>query len=172
LFEPLALADTGIDIRKDGVTVDLKIPLREVHSRWWSVSVSMFPAVGLRASLASRLPSWGRGLLDAATYFVSLNLLGWKRPFFALTRPLLPGQEWFSGFAITPGLPARSMLWHYGRTHTAQALGGLLNGSTSAPLVVPINSPGRSDGAEVICKPPSGRLWWLRRGGAVVARLW
>jgi hypothetical protein len=171
LFEPLTLADTRIDILEDGVTADLTIPLRDGKSRWWSVSASMFPAIRLQASISSRLPSWGRRLFEAATYFVSLDLLGLKRPFLALNRPLLPGQELFSGFAIKPGLSPRSMLWHYGRTQAEHALGGLLDGNISDPLVVPLKSSGRSDGATVICKPPRGRLWWLRRGGAVVAQL-
>ena len=63
------------------------------------------PGVGqFRASLSARLPPWGRGVFEAATYFISLNVAGIAKPFLALQRPLVPGQELLSGFAISPAL--------------------------------------------------------------------
>jgi hypothetical protein len=69
VFEPLTLADISVVHRHDGVTADLTIPLRERKRRWWSVSGPVLPGIGsLRASLASRLPPWGRGIFQATTY--------------------------------------------------------------------------------------------------------
>ena len=66
VFEPLTLADVSVARLDDGVTVDLTIPLRERKPRWWSLSAPMFPAVRLQATLASRLPPWGRGIFETA----------------------------------------------------------------------------------------------------------
>ena len=129
VFEPLTLADISVARRDDGVTADLTIPLRERKRRWWSVSGPMFPGIGtLRASLASRLPPWGRGVFEATTYFVSLNVAGFAKPFLALQRPVIPGQELLSGFAVSPALSPRAMLMHYGRTHLAHRIGAMLDG--------------------------------------------
>ena len=66
LFEPLTLPDIGVVRRDDGVTADLTITLRERKQRWWSVSGPVLPGIGsLRASLASRLPPWGRATFEA-----------------------------------------------------------------------------------------------------------
>jgi hypothetical protein len=92
VFEPLTLADIRVVRRDDGVTADLTIPLRERKRRWWSVSGPVFPGIGsLRASLASRLPPRGRGIFEATTYFISLNVAGFAEPFLALERPVIPG---------------------------------------------------------------------------------
>ena len=120
VFEPLTLADISITRRDDGVTADLTIPLRERKRRGWLVSGPIFPGIGTwRATLSSRLPPWGRGVFAATTYFVSLNVAGFAKPFLALQRPVIPGQELLSGFAVSPALSPRAMLMHYGRTHLA-----------------------------------------------------
>ena len=167
VFEPLALADVIVVRRDDGVTADLTIQLRERKRRWWSVSGPMLPGLApLQASIASRLPPWGRGIFELATYFVSLNVAGFARPFLAFERPIVPGQELLSGFAISPALPPREMLTHYLRTHLAYAIGGRLNGEVEDALVVPVASGGRVEDESLICRPPKPRLWWLRRGAA------
>jgi hypothetical protein len=171
VFEPIGPADVGVVMLDDGVSADLTIPLRARKPRWWSVSPTMFPMMRLEAALSSRLPPWGSGFLQAATYFVSLTLVGFDGPIFALSRPILPGQEWLSGFAISPNRSPRSMLLHYGRTHAARAIDTLLDAGGPEPLVVPVKSSNQSDSAPLICKPPQGRLWWVRRGGSALARV-
>jgi hypothetical protein len=172
VFEPLTLADIGVARRDDGVTADLTIPLRERKRRWWSVSGPMVPGIGpLQATLSSRLPPWGRGVLEATTYFVSLNVGGFAKPFLSLQRPVIPGQELLSGFAVSPALTPRAMLMHYGRTHLAHGLGTLLDGERIDPLAVPVTSTGPVEAEPLICVPPKPRLWWLRRGAAVVGNV-
>ena len=130
VFEPLTLADVSVTRRDDGVTADLTIPLRERKGRWWSVSGPIFPRIGtLRVTLSSRLPPWGRGVFEATTYFVSFNVAGFAKPFLALQRPVIPGQELLSGFAVSPALSPRAMLMHYGRTHLAHGIGTILDGA-------------------------------------------
>jgi len=160
VFEPLTLGDVNIARLEDGVSVDLTIPLRERKPRWWSLSAPIFPAIRMQATLASRLPPWGRGVFETATYFISLNVAGFAKPFLALQRPIIPGQEWLSGFAITSS--PRAMLVSYGRTHLAHSIGGMLDGSVEDPLVASVTSSSRSDDKPLVCKPERGRLWWLR----------
>lgn len=171
IFEPLSLADISIARRADGVTADLTIALRERKRRWWSVSGPIVPGIGmLRTSLSSRLPPWGRGVFEAATYFVSLNMVGFAKPFLALQRPMIPGQELLSGFAISPALSPRAMLRHYGLTHLAHRIFPVLDGDANDPLVVPVTSAG-AEAEPIICVPPKARLWWLRRGATVVGKI-
>jgi hypothetical protein len=172
VFEPLTLNDTSMVRRDDGVTADLTIQLRERKRRWWSVTGPMLPGIGpLQASLASRLPPWGRGVFEAATYFVSLNLAGFAKPFLALERPVIPGQEWLSGFAISPALSPRRMLLHYGRTHLTYAVGARLNRDGPETLAVPVTPGGQLEDEPLVCKPPTPRLWWLRRGAATAVNV-
>ena len=172
VFEPLALADISVARRDDGVTADLTIPLRERKRRWWSVSGPVFPVIGTwRATLSSRLPPWGRSVFEAATYFVSLNLVGFAKPFLALQRPVIPGQELLSGFAVSPALSPRAMLIHYGGTHAAHGIGTMLDGERIDPLAVPVTSAGPLEAEPLICVPPKPRLWWLRRGAAAPANV-
>ena len=172
VFEPLTLADISVARRDDNITADLTIPLRERKRRWWSVSGPMVPGFGLlRASVASRLPPWGRGVFEAATYFVSLNVAGFAKPFLAFERPVIPGQEWLSGFAISPALSPRGMLMHYGRAHFARGIGAVLDVDADDALAVPVVSEGRLKDEPLICTPPAPRLLWLRRGAALTANV-
>ena len=172
VFEPLTLADIRVVHRDDGVTTDLTILLRERKRRRWSVSGPVFPGIGsLRASVASRLPPWGRGIFEATTYFISLNVAGFAAPFLALERPVIPGQELLSGFAVSPALSPRAMLLHYGRTHLAHGIRGIFDGEAHDPLAVPVTSSGRLQDEPLLCVPPKPRLWWLRRGAAVTVNV-
>jgi hypothetical protein len=172
VFEPLTLADIRVARQDDGVTADLTIPLRARKRRWWSVSGPVLPGIGtLRASLSSRLPPWGRGVFEATTYFVSLNVAGFATPFLALQRPVMPGQELLSGFAVSPVLSPRAMLMHYGRTHLARGIGAMLDGEWIDPLAVPVTSAGPLEAEPLICVPPKPRLWWLLRGAAAVGNV-
>jgi hypothetical protein len=171
VFEPLTLADISVARRDDGVTADLTIPLRERKRRWWSVSGSMYPVGTLRASVSSRLPPWGRGVFETTTYFVSLNVPAFAKPFLALQRPVIPGQELLSGFAVSPALSPREMLMHYGRTHLAPSIGAMLDGERIDPLAVLVTSVGPLEAKPLTCVPPKPRLWWLRRGGAAVGNV-
>jgi hypothetical protein len=172
VFEPLTLADVSVVRRGDGVTADLTIALRERKRRWWSVSGPMLPGIGsLRASLSARLPPWGRGLFEAATYFVSLNLAGFGKPFLSLERPVIPGQELLSGFAVSPALSPRAMLMHYGRTHLGRGIGAMLDGEMQDPLAAPVTSAGRLKDEPLVCVPAKPRLWWLRRGAAAAVNV-
>ena len=167
-FEPVTVADVTVVRRDDGVTADLTISLRERKRRWWSLSGPVLPGIdSLRASLASRLPPWGRGIFETTTYFVSINLAGFATPVVALERPVIQGQLLRSGFAVSPALSSRAMLVHYGRTHLAAGINAMLDGEVHDPLIVPVTSAGHLQDEPIVCKPPQRRLWWLRSGASI-----
>jgi len=171
VFEPLSLADISIARRDDGVTADLTIPLRERKQRWWSLSGPMLPGIGmLQASVSSRLPPWGRGVFEATTYFVSLNVTGFAKPFLTLQRPVIPGQELLSGFALSPALSPLAMSRHYGLAHLAHRLGPMLDGRANDSLALPVTSEG-VETEPLICVPSKARLWWLRSAASIVGRV-
>ncbi len=171
VFEPLSLADISITRRDDGVTADVTIPLRERKRRWWSISGPMIPGIGmLQASVSSRLPPWGRGVFEATTYFLSFNVTGFAKPFLTLQRPVIPGQELLSGFALSPALSPLAMSRHYGLAHLAHGLGPILDGRANDPLAVPVTSAG-VEAEPLICVPPKARLWWLRSAATIVGRV-
>ena len=171
VFEPVTAADVTVVRQDDGVTADLTIALRPRKPRWWSLSGPVLPGLGLlRASLASRLPPWGRGVFDATTYFVSLNVAGLGKPFVALERPVIPGQQLLSGFAVSPALSSRAMLMHYGRTHLAALISAMLDPEVHGPLV-PVTSAGQLQDDPLVCVPPQPRLRWLRSGASVAVNV-
>jgi hypothetical protein len=166
------------------VTADITIPLRERKRRWWLLSGPVIPGLGsYHAEISSRLPAWGRGIVDASTYYVTFNLLGLARPLLgvlplvskappamvALERPYLPGQGLLSGFALSPQLNARSTLAHYGRTQLSRLVRVPLDEAPAESMVVPVTGNSQAPGEFVVCTPPKPRLWWLRRGVTLVS---
>ncbi len=176
---PLTLADVIVSRDADGATADVTIPFRERGRRWWSLSGPIIPGFGsFDATIASRLPPWGRGVFETSTYLVSFNVLAAVRPLLglmpflskappalvALERPYLPGQGLLSGFALSPALSARTTLSHYGRSHLGRGVRALLEPETTEPLAVPMADTEASPGTFLVCEPPKPRWVWLRRG--------
>ena len=98
-------------------------------------------------------------------------MAGFAMPFLALERPVIPGQELLSGFAVSPALSPRAMLMHYGRAHVARAMSVMLDGEPHDPLVVPVMSAGRLQEETLVCVPPKPGLWWLRRTAAATVNV-
>jgi hypothetical protein len=193
LFEPISLADIEIVTRSDGIGADLRIALRERPRNSWRLSSAGLPWVpgSLQLTVSSRLPGWGRGILEASTYVLTWNLFGlasrvlglhWlsaSLPLVLLERPLLPGQAALSGLALSPGLSARSMLAHYAGTHVAHGIRVRLAHAAADGLVVPVvDTSGSGVGSRdpeagtrvLMCDPVRPRLWWLRQGAVHAAQ--
>jgi hypothetical protein len=196
LLEPIGPDDVHIQRNPADLTADLTISLRERPRRHWSVSgpIAASGLGSLQASISSRLPPWGRGLFDASTYYATLSLIGLPNPLIrllpfapkrslspllALERPYLPGQGLFSGFALSPTRPARTLVTSYGMTHLGRGMRAALGSDALVPLplLVPVQTPHATVGAErsnagfLICEPPEARLRWLRSAGAYAADL-
>jgi hypothetical protein len=194
-FEPLS--PDAIEIRKDPniLAADLTIALEERPRGQWSISNPVAPLTGaLQATVSSRLPAWGQGILEASTYYVTVGAIAPWNPlvrflpiaskrspwsWIALDRPWLPGQGPLSGFSLSPMLSARTMLARYGLTHASRGARAVLaSGDPGVTLVIPVSmpTPGADDGESrdarfLLCEPPQPRLRWLRAGAAYIADL-
>ena len=197
LFEPLTVGDVEIRKKPDTLTADLTVAMRERPGRRWSLSGPLGPsAIGLlEATISSRLPPWGRGVIEASTYYLTFSVTGFSNPLIrllpipvrpsppallVLERPYLPGQALLSGFALSPQLSARRLLAGYGLTHLDQAAQVAVIGepSDSSGLLIPISGRhvsgvggGFEEASFVICNPPARSHQRLRRGAAIAAGL-
>ncbi len=184
LFEPLS--GNSISIRRDPVseTAGITINLNQAKIGRWLISGPVGPpgvAGPLRASVMSRLPDWGPNFLQTSTWHATLSitafsfparrLLPWLSgrrsvvPLLAVSRPVLPGQEWTSGFLLSPqaGLndTAASYLLNQARDRANTVLRGEWPGSPE--LVVPVEFPRKPNRAgALICEPTKSRWSILR----------
>jgi outer membrane protein insertion porin family len=186
-FEPMSDRSLTVIRHPESRIADVSIALVQRSGGRWSLSGPAGPfRLGgpLHASIASRLPPWGRGVLEASTYYLTFNLAGMPGalktlaggrgrtffPYVSLARPYLPGQEWFSGFNLSPQFAWKSMAIDYGMTqthHRVRALAAPRASTDARPILVPV----RLNDAEqpvtmLICEPPKPRLPWLRAAGA------
>ena len=91
----------------------------------------------LQASLSSRLPACGSGLLELLTYTASFSIVAFAHPVLpflaiaskgpvmpvlAVQRPFTPGEGWMSGFAIAPQLGWQRTARGYATTQIQQRL--------------------------------------------------
>jgi len=140
LFE--TLTERQVSIRTDLRTgvADLTVHLTERKRGAWNLSGPVGPmslAGPLRGSVGSRLPPWGRGLLELSTYTVSFNLFAFSRSFLpvlssatrknllpvvAMERPFLPASGWLSGFAIAPQIGWKTAVAGYASTQIHRRL--------------------------------------------------
>lgn len=170
MFEPLSEADVDVRTNEGTGRADLKIRLRERKAGSWLLSGPVGPvslAGPARFTLASRLPSWGRGLLDLSSYYASLHLSP-GQAVIAFQRPFVPAQSWASGFAIAPQLGWRNMAAQYAGTQFRERL---LNGHSLAapPIMVTVQ---RTDGESLmVCDPPRPRWPWIKRGVSMALQL-
>jgi hypothetical protein len=196
LMETIAPDDVEIERHSRDLTADVTISLRERRRGRWSLSGPVF-ATGftgpLEAAISSRLPTWGRGIFEAATYYLTFSGVGLPNPLLkllpvaskpqltpvlVLERPYLPGQALFSGFALSPKRPVRTFVESYGATHLRRAAGAALEGSQSLPsaLAVPVQRSHTDAGRErsvawLVCEPPEPRFRWLRSVAGYAADL-
>jgi hypothetical protein len=167
---------------------NIVISVKEKRPGVWSISGPVGPpsiAGPLQATVASRLPAWGRGPFETSTYFATLSLVGFYRPlvkflpytlpkpFFpvlGIQRPFLPGQQWQSGFFLSPQLAPPAMLASYG---IAQFRGRVTLGSSSTPppVVAQVErtirarqdaAPEPAEPRPLICEMPRSRWAPLR----------
>ena len=183
-FDPVS--ESAIAIHTDPATglADVTLALAEREHRAWSISgpVGPFSIAGpLQASLSSRLPAWGSGLLELSTYTASFSLVAFAHPLLpflavaskspvfpvlAIQRPFTPGEGWLSGFAIAPQLGWQRTALGYATTQIQQRL---LPNASEEELAVTVDRPNTE--TTLICDPPKPRFANLRRGVSLCLRL-
>lgn len=197
IFEPVTTASLEVAGNPETRRVDLTIQLRQKpRARWYITGPVGPPSVSgpLTAAVASRLPGWGRGLVEASTYHAIISVSAFANPFWrflpsaprhnlvplvTLARPQLPGQGWTSGFRISPQLGWQGMLAGYGLGQLHRGVQAVLKmdspGAFSLAVPVETIAPGgtgsRTAAGRLICEPARPRWSWLRTAGGIAADL-
>jgi outer membrane protein insertion porin family len=189
LFEPIQESDVAIRTGASSDVGDVFVHLKERQPRAWRISGPVGPASfagPLEASISSRVPPWGSGLLELATYTASISVFAFahpllplsalnvKRPLLpvlALSRPFSPGEGWRSGFSIAPQLGWKSTAISYSATQSEQRLSTLLSGDRGleTELSVTIDDPNGT--TTMICQPPPQRFAMLRTAAGMSLHL-
>lgn len=194
LFEPLSPANVVVNTAPGTDRADLILHVRERKRGHWAISGPVGPlsiAGPLQFTIGSRLPAWGRGVLELSTYTASLSFMAFAHPLAnflpflpknrflllgSLHRPLLPGQPFVSGYTIAPQLGWQGMLLGYGMSQARGLLGGVLESerSLTPPLEVKVTR-GKGPDAPVegilYCEMPATALDRLRQVGSVATGL-
>lgn len=187
MFEGIEAKNVAVVPNEKTGFADVTVQLTERKRGAWSLSGPAGPAAlagPLQASLSSRLPPWGRGILELSTYTASISLLAFAHPILpilnapkkfmpilALQRPYVPGEGWKSGFLIAPQLGWRNAGIGYITTQMQQRLFPLVSAERSSEpdLNVKVN---RTHGEAVLsCEAPRPRLGLLRTSASVALRL-
>jgi hypothetical protein len=189
LFQPIDASQVVIHPGGAKGVADLTVKLTELKRGSWRPSGPAGPpsfAGSLEASLKSRLPPWGSGLFELATYTASVSVFAFAHPILpllaverrrkllavlALSRPFSPGEGWESGFSIAPELGWRASALGYSLTQMQQRLLAVLAGDSGLvpELAVTVEGPGR--GGVMFCEPAPPRFAKLRYGGTIALRL-
>lgn len=186
-FEPLTERSVLVNTPPGSDRAHVIIGLKETKNRHWSFSGPVGPmSIGgsLDFAIGSRLPPWGRGLVELSTYTVSLNLMLFAKPmgalipflpnrrflqFVTIERPLLPGDRLLSGFAITPQFGWQGMLAGYGMSQTRSFLHGLLGTDRARAPELPVTVAHEGREGVMSCSPPRPRFDRVRRvAGAAI----
>lgn len=149
----------------------------------WNISGPVGPmslAGPLQASISSRLPAWGRGILELSTYTASISIFAFGSPLIpilnapprflpvlALARPFSPGEGWKSGFVIAPQLGWASNVLSYGVSQLQGRLMPKLAGESDIQPVLPVTVTRASGEAMMYCEAPKPRLAPLRMAAGV-----
>lgn len=189
LLEPVSEKNVHVLREEATRTVRLEIAVKEAPAGRWSLSGPIgTPSIGgsLTGSVSSRLPGWGRGLVEAPTYFASISFLAFGSPllklipgtvskpwipYVTLQRPLLIDQTWKSGFTLSPQLGWKGSAALYGMTQAQGRLRYLLlsDKPLEAPIAVPVErESGDAAPGVLLCEDKRSR-WTPVRGGAVMA---
>lgn len=181
MFESVDERQVSVQTDDHTGTVDITVHLTERKRGAWNLSGPAGPlslAGPLRASIGGRLPAWGQGFLELATYTASFNLFAFSRsflpllsmassrsvfPVLALERPFTPGEGWLGGFALTPQLSRKASVLSYASTQLQQRLQAALAGdrglTPDLQVTVRRTMNGQSSGdTALICEPPKPRF--------------
>jgi len=179
-FEPLDDHDVTIREHTETGVADVLVRLTERKPRAWAISGPVGPpslAGPLAASLSSRLPPWGRGLLELSTYTASISLIAFAHPLIpvlaaprflpvlALQRPYTPGEGWQSGFVIAPQLGWQRSALSYAFTQLQHRLRAPV---LDPELEVAVERP--QGAATLVCDEPKPRFAAWRNTAALAVR--
>jgi outer membrane protein insertion porin family len=186
-FAPVTERTTIIHTDAKTGIADIDIRLLERKRGSWNLSGPVGPASvagPLEASIRTRLPAWGSGLLEASTYTVSLTMFAFvhsflpalglpKIPFIpiaALNRPYTPGEGWKSGFLIAPQLGWQYIVMGYGVAQLQHRLIPVLQGDRGLEPELPVTVDTPNSRTTMFCEPPPPRMAPVRSAVAMGLR--
>jgi len=190
LFETLTPASVVVNTPPGADSADLTVWVKEKKMHNWLLSGPVGPmsvAGPLEFAIGSRLPAWGQGVFELATYTVSARLMLFAKPLsdlipflphkrflplLTVQRPILPGQPFLSGGTIAPQLGWRGMVLGYGASQVRGLLGGVsqTNRAFTPALPVTIVVDGQEKGI-MNCEMEKTKLDWTRQIGGAAANL-
>jgi len=185
MFQPVNEHNTILHTDPKTHIADIDIRLMERKRGAWNLSGPVGPASiagPLTASIHSRLPAWGRGLLEASTYTVSLTMFAFVHPLIpgiglpnipflpiaALSRPFTPGEGWKSGFMIAPQLGWQYLVLGYGVTQLRHRLTPVLQGDRGLEPELPVTIETPASQTTMFCQPAAPRFYPVRNALAMV----
>jgi hypothetical protein len=187
LFEPVDEHSVVVQPNPARGYADVAVHLTERKRGAWNLSGPVGPmslAGPLQASISSRLPPWGRGLLELSTYTASVSLFAFGKPLLpilnapkrftpilALQRPFSAGEGWRSGFAFAPQLGWRNGALGYVTTQLQGRLMPRLTGERAAQPPLTITVSRESGDAVMACETPKPRLALLRTAAGMALHL-
>jgi len=183
----LPVTEHNIILHTDPIThiADIDIRVMERKRGSWSLSGPVGPASlagPLEASISSRLPSWGAGLLELSTYTARVSMIAFATPLIPgfpkipfipiaiLQRPFTPGEGWKSGFMIIPQLGWEYMVAGYGVTQLEHRLVPMLQGDRGMEPELPVQVETPTSATTMFCDPPAPRMYPLRNSLAMLLR--
>jgi outer membrane protein assembly factor BamA len=191
-FEPLSEHDMHVLTNENTGVANIAIQLRERKGGSWKLAGPVgTPSIGgpLEASIKSRLPKWGAGLFEMATYSVNLSLYaflppivpalsflpkGTILPVLSLQRPFIPGNSFTSGLTsglfIAPQLGLKALGAIYVTTQIQQRLLPKLQGDRGMIPELGVNVITHKGEAMMFCEPPPPRMMVLRTGASFAIR--
>jgi hypothetical protein len=127
----------------------------------------------LQASISARLPSWGRGWFDLATYSLSASLIttagmpawGLKSailPVIAFGRPYSPVEGWRSGWQISPSYGWKFATQNYLSTQVQSRLMPFLTGARTPAPPLPVEVQREGGPAFLLCEEPKPKFASIR----------
>jgi hypothetical protein len=193
-----SLNESSVSIVRDPAAreAELTIAVPERKRGHWSLSGPLGPVSlsgPVQFVLDGRLPAWGGRLLDLSTYTAFLSLssfssplwqaLGWENetfwlPAVGITRAYLPGQEWRSGFALSPQFGWQATSVSYASTQARERLSGLLAPGDPGPPALSVPVVRRNEESpntvptigRLLCQRPQPRWSWARKVAQVTLR--
>jgi outer membrane protein insertion porin family len=186
-FEPVNEHNTILHTDPKTGIADIDIRVMERKRGSWNLSGPVGPASiagPLQASIRTRLPAWGSGLLEASTYSVSLTMFAFVHsllpvlglpkipliPFASLNRPYTPGEGWKSGFMIVPQLGWQYMVMGYGISQLQHRLLPVLEGDRGLEPELPVTVETPTSQTTMFCEPPAPRFSPVRSALAMGLR--
>jgi hypothetical protein len=181
-FDPIDDHDLVVQPHPATGEADVFVRLTERKFRAWSISGPVGPASlagPLQASLSSRLPGWGQGVIELSTYVASISLVAFAHPLIpwlaasaarfqpvlAIQRPFTPGEGWKSGFVIAPQIGWQRSALSYAST---QLQNRLRPAAAEPDLPVSLSRP-KGD-VPMSCEPRGPRFAALRLTAALAIR--